>query len=167
MFPRTADPIFHKSLCLHSPITGLCPKTLHLNLVIPLPEEDSIQVLPAVSFRKRERYQLSYWGRALFYVIACLFLLPQLGTTSLAGSPTAPARSQGRRSPTVPCTLEGRGGGSRRSLRLRMKRRTRPRWRRSVSTPLRKGESRGPKTMMTPALWRLRRRPRSQGMLLL
>ncbi len=31
------------------PTAGLCPKTLHLDLVIPLPEGDSIQVLPAVS----------------------------------------------------------------------------------------------------------------------
>ena len=40
--------------------TGLCPKTLHFDLVIPLPEGDSIQVLPAVSFFKRKRYWLSY-----------------------------------------------------------------------------------------------------------
>ncbi len=36
LFPRTADPIFHKSLCLYPyPTAGLCPKTLHLDLVIP------------------------------------------------------------------------------------------------------------------------------------
>ncbi len=63
LFPRTADPIFHESLCLHPPTAGLCPKTLHLDLVFP-PEGDSIQVLPAVSFWKRERYRLSYQGRA-------------------------------------------------------------------------------------------------------
>ncbi len=62
LFPRTADPIFHESLCLHPPTAGLCPKTLHLDLVIP-PEGDSIQVLPAVSFWKRKRYRLSYRGK--------------------------------------------------------------------------------------------------------
>ncbi len=56
LFPRTADPIFHESLCLHPPTARLCPKILHLDLVIPLPEGDSIQVLQAVSFWKRERY---------------------------------------------------------------------------------------------------------------
>ena len=65
LFPRTADPIFHESLCLHPPTAELCPKTLHLDLVNPIwPEGDSIQVLPAVSFWKRERYRLSYQGRA-------------------------------------------------------------------------------------------------------
>ncbi len=64
LFPRMANPIFHKSLCLHRPTAGFCPKTLHLDLVIPSPEKDLIQVLPAVSFWKRERYRLSYRGRA-------------------------------------------------------------------------------------------------------
>ncbi len=36
LFPRTADPIVHESLCLHPPTAGLCPKTLHLDLVNPL-----------------------------------------------------------------------------------------------------------------------------------
>ena len=50
---------------LHPPTAGLCPKTLHLDLVIPPPEGDSIQVLPpAVSFWKRERYRLTHRGRA-------------------------------------------------------------------------------------------------------
>ncbi len=67
-----ADLIFHESLSLHPPIAGLCPKTLHLDLVIPLPEGDLIQVLPAaVSFWKRERYRLSYRGRA-----DCSFFVP-------------------------------------------------------------------------------------------
>ena len=35
LFPRTADLIFHESLCLHPPSVGLCPKTLHLDIVIP------------------------------------------------------------------------------------------------------------------------------------
>ncbi len=49
----------------YHPTAGLCPKTLHLDLVIPSPpERDSIQVLPAVSFWKRERYRLSYQGWA-------------------------------------------------------------------------------------------------------
>ncbi len=67
LFPRTADPIVHESLCLHPPTAGICPKTLHLDLVNPLwPEGDSIQVLPAaVSFWKRERYRRSYRGWAL------------------------------------------------------------------------------------------------------
>ena len=55
---------FHESLYLHPPTAGLCPKTLHLDLLIPLPEGDSIQVIPAVSFWKRKRYRLSYQGRA-------------------------------------------------------------------------------------------------------
>ena len=72
LFPRMADPIFHESLSLHPPTAGLCPKTLHLDLVIPLPQGDSIQVLPAaVSFWKRERYRLSYRGRA-----DCSFFVP-------------------------------------------------------------------------------------------
>ncbi len=46
------------------PTAGLCPKTLHLDLAILPTEGDSIQVLPAaLSFWKRERYRLSYWGR--------------------------------------------------------------------------------------------------------
>ena len=39
--------------------------TLHLDLAIPLPEGDSIQVLPGVSFWKRKRYRLSYRGWAV------------------------------------------------------------------------------------------------------
>ncbi len=44
-------------------LQGCVPKTLHLDLVFP-PWGDSIQVLPAVSFWKRERYRLSYRGWA-------------------------------------------------------------------------------------------------------
>ena len=52
-------------LCHHLPTAGLCPKTLHLDIVIsPPPWGDSIQVLPAVSFWKCERYRLSYRGWA-------------------------------------------------------------------------------------------------------
>ncbi len=46
------------------PTAGLCPKTLHLHLVIPPPKGDLIQVLPEVSF------WLSYRGRAF---IACYY----------------------------------------------------------------------------------------------
>ena len=49
------------------PTAELCLKTLHPDLVIP--HGDSIQVLPAVSFWKRECYRLSYRGWA---IIKCI-----------------------------------------------------------------------------------------------
>ncbi len=54
------------------PTAGLCPKTLHLDLVIP--QGNSIQVLPAVSFWKRERYRLSYRGWAEYHSFDCFFI---------------------------------------------------------------------------------------------
>ncbi len=47
------------------PLQGYVPKPFISILLSPLPEGDSIQVLPAVSFWKRERYRLSYRGWAL------------------------------------------------------------------------------------------------------
>ncbi len=60
MFPRTDDLIFYESLCLHPiPLQGYVPRPF-ISISLSPPEGDSIHVLPAVSFWKRERYRLSY-----------------------------------------------------------------------------------------------------------
>ncbi len=98
------------------PTAGLCPKTLHLDLVFPLPEGDLIQVLPAVSFRKRERYRLSYRGWAESMLVRACTWLPS--RPSPWPPPPPPWRSP--RPSWPPPALRGgrrRGTGGRRSPR--------------------------------------------------
>ncbi len=68
LFPRTADPMFHESLCLHLPTAGLCPKTLHVDLVIPPPWGGFDPGPPSSQFWKRERYRWAT-GEGLQYLI--------------------------------------------------------------------------------------------------
>ncbi len=64
LFPRKADSIFHESWCLHPiPLQGYVPRPF-ISISLSPPQGDSIQVLPAVSFWKREHYRLSYRGRS-------------------------------------------------------------------------------------------------------
>ncbi len=58
--------------------------TLHLDLAIPLPEGDSIQVLPGVSFWKRKRYRLSYRGWAVGIVDIQSHNLPKVNLRPLS-----------------------------------------------------------------------------------
>ncbi len=74
LFPRTADPIFHESLCLHPiALQGYVPRPFIL-ISLSSPEGDSIQVLQAVSFWKCGRYRLSYrgWAKKILHLFTSL-----------------------------------------------------------------------------------------------
>ncbi len=74
------------------PLQGKVPRPF-ISISSP-PEGDSIQALPAVSFWKRERYQLSYRGRAnrSFFILtnnALLLTVPQPQVTLGEGNRTS------------------------------------------------------------------------------
>ncbi len=74
LFPRAADPK-SESFAITYPLQG-CVLRPFISIWLS-PGGDSIQVLPAVSFWKRERYLLSYRGRAyaLYYFLCVIHLV--------------------------------------------------------------------------------------------
>ncbi len=65
------------------PLQGHVPRPLISIFLSPPPERDSIQVLPAVSFWKRERYRLSYRGWAGTYsIVYYISILGAFSTTT-------------------------------------------------------------------------------------
>ncbi len=75
LFPRAADPKI-RILCHHLPTAGLCPKTLHLDLVIPRGFDPGP---PSSQFWKRERYTAELPGKgSLFECLAKKINLEEL-----------------------------------------------------------------------------------------
>ncbi len=78
-----ADPIFHESLCLRPPTAGLCPKTLHLDLVIPPwggfdpgpPSSQFLEYYYYYTLFEKNLYQKSFLRRHGSFEHSCLFAL--------------------------------------------------------------------------------------------